>query len=246
MYFPAAANGGTAVENASPAGSGDGPTPSGEGAMPGTLRQGHVSSTSLASRLSVTALNFLGVGSGTASAGGSGGPTPAPTPGPTGEKGASRPLTPAPDGPLRPIQDDPAAALNASARPKPGVARGSPALPPVHVVAGGHRARGFHLDDVDSARSPTVVVNEHGRDASSIAEIVGTVGSSGYNGRNTQAGGSEGGDAARPDGNVVLISRTPGQDFNSMASPVETDGMGEFHSSSSEVISPVLSFTIVG
>lgn len=217
-------NQGTHGDNTPPSSNHDGAAAGGEtrsssrAATHGNLRQGHASSTSLASRLSVTALNFLntvGVGSAT----NSNGPTPAPTPGPTGEK----------VNPLRPIQDDPAAALNTSIKPKPGVVRGSPALPPIHV-AGGQRTRGFHLDDIDSARSPVVVNNIHDRDASSVAELVGMV--SGALGASTPTAS---GDAARSDGNVVLISRTPGQDFNSMASPVETDGMGEFHTNSSEV-----------
>ncbi|KAI5117412.1 hypothetical protein M0805_005472 [Coniferiporia weirii] len=152
---------------------------SGSGETPGALTKGHVSSASLASRLSAaceSALNLLGA-----------------------------------DGALRPIQDSPA--LN-TIRAKPGVARGGPRLPPVHVVSSAP-ARGFNLDGTDSARG------------SSLVQMGDTPGGSGAT---ATAGGP-----LRPDGSVVLISRSPGQDFNSMASPVETEGIDIFRPPESDI-----------
>ena len=112
---------------------------------------------------------------------------------------------------LRPIQDAPDVAEINNVRPTHGVdRRGRP--PPVHVVSTPPQ-RGFKLDDVDSTvvSTPTAP-NPTSREASSsrLPE------------RKVESGRPANGGA-----DVLLISSTPGQDFNStIASPVDTDRQG--------------------
>lgn len=111
--------------------------------------------------------------------------------------------------------------------------------PPVAVVSSPPR-RGFNLDDVDSERSPQEPVSagscERENPFASVKgkdnpPIPSDPAHNVSNGVPTGSGPSwSSADTSRTD--VMLISRSPGQDFNSMISPIESDGFGAFHASS--------------
>ncbi|KAH8104217.1 hypothetical protein DFH11DRAFT_1765434 [Phellopilus nigrolimitatus] len=95
-----------------------------------------------------------------------------------------------------------------------GLLGADPRRSPVAVVSAPPR-RGFNLDGADSARSPTL------GPPGPVGEGVGV-------GEN-EGEGEEEPESSPDEESVLLISRAPGQDFNSAASPVETDGVGTFH-----------------
>lgn len=110
--------------------------------------------------------------------------------------------------------------------------------PPVAVVSSPPR-KGFNLDDVDSERSPrcsadswegenpfSTVKGKEGLQVQ-VSLVPDTSGSSsGPSGSGPSWSSSDTGKT-----NVMLISRSPGQDFNSMISPIESDEFGGFHAS---------------